>query len=149
MSTISKARQAEIAQERADAVTHLREILKPGDTVTTVLRHVARSGMSRSISAMIPGTSEVEDITYWAARAMGDRIDQNHGGVIMGGCGMDMGFALVYNLARTLWPQGHPCTGEAERPNRCPSNDHSNGERTYSPELHHRDGGYALRQRWL
>lgn len=59
------------------------------------------------------------------------------------GCGMDVGFSLVYNLGWVLFPNGFECVGE-----RCPSNDHSNGDRDYSPH-HHSDGGYALRQRWL
>jgi hypothetical protein len=82
---------------------------------------------------------------------------------------MDMGFHLVYTLSYALYPQGFGCVGE-----RCPSNDHSNGDRDYTPhgcydengaledrepgpgELRdgcrrhwHRDGGYALTQRWL
>jgi hypothetical protein len=31
---------------------------------------------------------------------------------------------------------------------RCPSNDHSNGDRDYSPH-HHGSGGYAVSHRWL
>jgi hypothetical protein len=58
----------------------------------------------------------------------------------MGGAGMDMGFALVYNLSRSLYPNGFDCIGES-----CPSNDHVNG---YN-RSHHADGGYALQQSWL
>jgi hypothetical protein len=36
-------------RQKAEAIVHLREVLKPGDTVYTVLRHVSRSGMSRNI----------------------------------------------------------------------------------------------------
>lgn len=39
-----------------------------------------------------------------------------------------MGFHVVYGLARTLWPDGYGCIGE-----HCPSNDHSNGDRDYTP----------------
>ena len=117
----------------------LEERIKPGDTINTILRHVSRSGMSRSIS-LLKGD---EDITYFAAALMGDKIDSKHGGIKIGGCGMDMGFALVYNLSATLFPDGFNCIGE-----RCPSNDHANGDRNYSPHRHS-EGGYALRQRWL
>ena len=34
-------------KERDEARARLREILKPGDTVYTVLRHVSASGMSQ------------------------------------------------------------------------------------------------------
>lgn len=35
--------------ERQEAIQHLRELIKPGDKVYTVLRHVSRSGMTRGI----------------------------------------------------------------------------------------------------
>ena len=76
----------------------------------------------------------------------------------MGGCGMDMGFALVYNLSSALYPNGFPCTGstgytktyrKAKQP-RCTSNHHSNGDSVYQKgKLHEGGGGYALNQTWL
>lgn len=152
---MSKASQ----KDRDEAITRLRELLQPGDTVHTILRHVSRSGMSRSISVIIaapadykatPGdTYEPVDISYFVAVATGMSLDTRHDGVRIGGCGMDMGFALVYSLSHALWPDGVPCTGKG-----CPSNDHSNGDRDYTPHSEerphlHSDGGYALRHRWL
>ncbi len=133
------------ATDRADAqesaCAELRNLFPPGSTVHTILRHVSRSGMSRAISVVGAGSN---DVTWLVARAMGEKIDPNHGGIKVGGCGMDMGFALVYSLSRTLYPgDSFQCCGEG-----CPSNDHSNGDRDYSPHVHS-DGGYALRQRWL
>jgi hypothetical protein len=66
--------------------------------------------------------------------------DQSDGGLKIGGCGMDMGFALVYALGRKLYPDGFDCAGE-----RCPSNDHCNRVEA----THHKDGGYALRHAWI
>jgi hypothetical protein len=123
-----KARQAE-------AVDELRAMLPPGSEVKTILRHCSRSGMSRSISVVIDG----EDLTWLAARAMGEKFDR-YGGITRGGCGMDMGFDLVYSLSRRLYPDGFGCIGE-----RCPSNDHCNG--VAGPA--HESGGYALKHRWL
>lgn len=147
-------------KERQDAIDKLHQWIKPGDVITTVMRHVARSGMQRSISLTIPLDGEVFALDYYAARAMDDNIDRKNGGIKIGGCGMDMGFALVYNLARTLWPDGYGCIGE-----KCRSNDHSNGDRDRTPDpmpsvlpadrgpdvpTHwHNDGGYSLMQRWL
>lgn len=65
-------------------------------------------------------------------------------GLTVGGCGMDMGFHLVYNLSRVLFPSGFECIGKG-----CPSNDHSNGDRNYEPHRHTGDGGYAIKHRWL
>jgi hypothetical protein len=135
---------AATANEREAATLTLDGILEPGDRVTTVLRHVSRSGMSRSITLMIGDENgDPWDISPYVARAGVGTFDRNHGGVKIGGAGMDMGFALVYNLGRTLYPDGFECIGDG-----CPSNDHSNGDRDYTPH-HHRDGGYALRQVWL
>lgn len=122
------------------ALEQLRAWLKPGDTVFTIVRHVSRSGMSRSISVFASIDGQPQDITYQASRVIGESVDQKHGGIRMGGCGMDMGFALVYALSRSLFRDGFGCIGE-----RCPSNDHSNGDR----DNQHRDGGYALRHRWM
>lgn len=144
--------KAQKATERAAAIERLREWLKPGDTVYTILRHVSRSGMSRSIALVKPDDDDMTDLTWSAAKAgVGSGLDRDRGGVKMGGCGMDMGFALVYELSHVLFPDGFGCIGKG-----CPSNDHSNGDRDYRPhdvavENHHwhRSGGYALRHRWL
>ena len=129
--------------ERRESIEKLRGWIKPGDTIHTILRHVSSSGMSRRISLVANVEGEPLDVSYWAARAMGDRMKD--GAIVIGGCGMDMGFALVYNLSRTLFPNGFPCCGK-----HCPSNDHSNGDRNHRKgHKHNGDGGYAIRHRWL
>lgn len=156
--------------ERQEAIERLREEIKPGDKIYTILRHRSRSGMQRSISLIqIDAQGTTREWDYLAARAMGDRIDNVNGGIKVGGCGMDMGFHLVYNLGRTLFPEGFGCVGagegeEGNQRGRCRSNDHSNGDRDYTPHGHrgprydgskeslshwHRDGGYALVHAWL
>ena len=80
---------------------------------------------------------------FAAAAALGCRMGKRDG-LIVGGCGMDMGFEIVYNLGRTLWPDGAPCVGE-----KCQSNDHHNGDWDYTAGKLHRDGGYALKHQWL
>ena len=135
--------------DREKALAELRELLPPGATVHTSLNHVSRSGMTRSISPIIVSDGEPRDISYLIVRAGIARFDERHGGVKMHGAGMDMGFALVYNLSATLYRDGFECIGEGDGwPRACPSNDHSNGDRDYTPHLHE-SGGYALRHRWL
>lgn len=136
-------------QNREESITLLREILKPGDTVHTILRNVSRSGMNRRISCV---TSDMRDITFHVARALDEPTKNRAGyvqdaGISQSGCGMDMGFNLIYNLASVLFPDGYMCIGRDEN-HRCPSNDHSNGDRDYTPHMH-RSGGYALNQRWV
>lgn len=131
--------------EKAEAIARLQEILKPGDTVYTILRHVSRSGMSRSISLVKMGENGPHTLDSYVCRAGLGTYDRNNSGVKVGGCGMDMGFHLVYNLAWTLYPTGHDCTGE-----HCPSNDHHNQPYPAKDGTgHHKDGGYALVQSWL
>ena len=106
--------------------------------VYTVLRHVSASGMSREISLFVADVEKrdgkrvpiIRDITYTAAAAMADNMGKR-GGIVIGGAGMDMGFALVYNLGRTLWPNG------TKKPH---------GTRNGQPDT---DGGYALNHSWL
>ena len=159
-------------KEQSEALDKLRATFHPGDTVYTVLRHVSRSGMSRSISVL---DHDNHDVSFWVSRALGWPVDQKNYGVKVSGCGMDMGFHLVYSLSHVLFPDGFGCVGEnREARTRCPSNDHSNGDRDYTPYCHrdipspdqikggtgtpkgnyssthwHRDGGYALSQRWI
>lgn len=143
--------------EQQNAIVKLREWIKPGDTITTVLRHVSRSGMQRAVDPLICQDGQPMSIAWLVARAIGSRIDRNHGGVIVGGYGTDAGFELVYHLAYTLWPDGFGCIGDG-----CPSNAHVNGDRDYSPHVFtphndgarnhahwHKEPGYALRHRWL
>ena len=148
-------------EETTEAIGRLLSELTPGRTVYTKITHVSRSGMSRSIECYLAqGRDNLTDITWSIARATNARLDPRHGGIIMGGCGMDMGFALVYNLGRTLYPNGVPCTGSRgydpdtyatlhDAP-RCKSNDHVNDATVpYSRDVIHKDSGYALNQVWM
>lgn len=95
--------------------------------VYTVLRHASASGMQREISVVIPITkqcikrgNDTNDITsayvpqfvhpsYTVAVLLGRRYTEKHGhnAVICQGCGMDMGFDLVYNLSSVLYGDGY------------------------------------------
>jgi hypothetical protein len=95
-------------KDKQDAIDQLREWLKPGDTVYTILEHVSRSGMSRTIRVVVPYVRDDGRIdhlhpNYSVAKAIGAR--RKGDGIVMGGCGMDMGFALVYELSSVLY--GH------------------------------------------
>ena len=158
--------------EIEESLTKLREWIKPGDTVYTVLRHVSRSGMSRNISVVLIDGDAMLHPNHAVARVTGSPLVRGgmNDAIKMGGCGMDMGFALVYDLSARLWPNGYGCMGD-----KCNSNDHTNGDRSYevgahakvpsglcptckhhgddctgdTASHHHGDGGYGLTQRWL
>jgi hypothetical protein len=134
--------KAQIA-ERQEHIERLRDKIKPGDSIFTVLKHVSKSGMYRVIDVYRMEDNEPIRISFGVAMATDMGYDRKHEGVKASGCGMDMGFEVVYNLGYSLWPKGFGCPGE-----NCPSNDHANGDRDRTPH-HHNDGGYALRHRWM
>jgi hypothetical protein len=107
----------------------IRAMVKPGQTVHCVLRSVSSSGMSRRISLCIVQGDSLRNIDALAADAAGFKLSDK-GGIVATGCGMDMGFHLVYNLGCALWPNGTP---------------EPHGMRNGQPDT---AGGYALRQDW-
>jgi hypothetical protein len=113
-------------QERAD----LLKMVKPNTKVYTMLRSVSSSGMSRRISLFVIHKGELRCIDHMVATVMGNKVSDK-GGIQVNGCGMDMGFHLVYNLGRYLWPKG------TKRPH---------GTRNGAPD---KDGGYALKHSWI
>lgn len=123
----------------------MRTWITPGTTVYTQVVKVARSGMMRYMNVKIVENGEIRDITWQVANALGMKRAKD-GSIKMHGCGMDMGFKLVYDLGNVLFPTGFTCIGEM--PVRFPSNDHFNGDMDYTPH-HHNAGGYALKQRWV
>jgi hypothetical protein len=140
--------------ERDEYISKLRATLKPGDTLHTVLRQVSRTGMSRVIDVYHfrakRGKVERSWLSYWIAKACGFTFSTGRPeGIKIGDCGMDMGFKIVYNLGRTLYPKGVGCSGENYQ-----SNDHTNGDLSrvqHSKSNPHwqSDGGYAFRHEWL
>ena len=115
-----------ILTEKQEAIARLKSWLKPGDTVYTIVRHVSRSGMMREISAikleMNKTRKEIQPIylSYNIAKALGWTMAKGNDAVKVGGCGMDMGFHLVYTLSKVL----------------------------FADKLK-TDAGYALKQAWL
>lgn len=84
----------------------LEHYVKPGTIVYTVLRSVSSSGMTRHISlVMADSDGTICDITYYAACALNESLHEKNGqrSIRVNGCGMDMGFHLVYNLSSVLF----------------------------------------------
>ncbi|MBA7587602.1 hypothetical protein ES708_29633 [subsurface metagenome] len=151
-------------EERSEAAEFLREHLKPGDTVYTILRHCSRSGMMRRISPVIIVDGKPEDIDYQVAKLGIWKRRYPHDGLVVGGCGMDMGFHVVYELSRVLFPDGFgvPCSvcghsktspGDNEwHLGMCPVSTSKGCQkigRNGDTSGWDGNGGYALKQRWL
>ena len=106
--------KAEKAERATAAKAHLRKLFPKGSTAYTVVTHVARSGMSRRIMVLAPTLTTrhgkrvrtIFDASYRVADLLSYRVHDS-GGLIVGGCGMDMGFAVVYELAQALYGDGY------------------------------------------
>lgn len=161
--------------EQAEAIAQLRTWIQPGDTVYTILDHVSASGMSRAIRVVLPTLTgkSIESVPpggkptdyvprnginvdfihpNWAiGRALGLRHWKRNGreqdALLIGGCGMDMGFHLVYELSHVLYGSGYACLGKGK----CPSSYHVNHRDTIRCEgtrVHNPDGPDHGRYCW-
>ena len=95
-----------------EAIEQLREWIKPNDTLWTQLQHVSKSGMTRHIKVrnLKPdhsGECHPYDYTYLVAKALGSKVSDRYDGIKREGCGMDMGFDLIYNLSYVLYGDGY------------------------------------------
>lgn len=149
LETKSETIKAKKEREREEAKEILREYFPAGSRVYTILKSVSASGMSRHISVVAPyinnkGQPAVRDLTYYVAKALDWRRAKDDA-LLVGGCGMDMGYHVAYTLSRSLYRDVFACIGE-----NCPSNDHTNGDAKGREIGHaHTDGGYALTHSWL
>jgi hypothetical protein len=83
--------------------------IKENDTIYTVLREVSRSGMTRYIDAYIIRANRPLCMSYEIANALNWTLGNgtNHQGIKVQGCGMDMGFHLVYSYAQLVFKDGY------------------------------------------
>ena len=131
-------------EEKQEAREYLMTLLKPGDVVYTVLKHVSRSGMSRVIDLYIMRDNQPVRISRVAAKLL-EGYSEKYEGCKASGCGMDMGFHLVYNLSYALFPEWN-CIQSSDKD--CPDSSHFGdnwGKRSDTPH----QSGYALVHRWM
>jgi hypothetical protein len=129
---MSKHSEHEKNESRAWLLEHLR----PGDKVYSILDHVSSSGMSRDIRFLIARHDAKRGVYFvhlnYHMQILLDYPQAKRGdGLRVGGCGMDMGFHVVYGLGNALWPHG------TKKPH---------GTRNGKPDS---EGGYALKHAWL
>ena len=135
------AKVSEKKQREHDAVERLRGWLPPGATLYTTVNSVARSGMSRTISCFIVGSNgDIMNVSGYVAFALGYRRNEKTGGVVVGGCGMDMGFHIANSLSYRL--HGNDTVGvEAKKAN--------DKGYPFSPKPDNYRAGYSINHRWL
>jgi len=115
---------------RAQVLADIKKKIKPGQTIYCTLRNVSASGMQRRISLHTIHKGELIRLDH-AVSVLTGRTLSDKGGIVCNGCGMDMGFDLVYSLGYSIWPKGTR---------------KSHGTRNGQPD---KDGGYALRHSWI
>ena len=104
-ATLSKKAQKE--QERESARAYLLSILNKQNkpTLYTNLKSVSSSGMSRDMKVLAVVEGEIVDITYYVGKLDIGTIKERNGQRVIrvGGCGMDMGFHVVYTVSAILY----------------------------------------------
>ena len=151
----------EVEEQRAN----LRKWLKPGDTVYTIVDHVSRSGMSRTIRVVLMKCEDgqARDIhpNYAVSAVLGYPRAKRGDGFVVGGCGMDMGFHVVHSLGYALFgEEAEKGVGPAANALRKAVYEADKfywhqGGKTEKPDWRKPGrewfggAGYALKQRWL
>jgi len=101
----SKKEQAK--REQDEALDFLLDVFNKQvrPTAYTILKSISASGMSRTMKVVTYHEGQVLDITWYVARAgIGTLTERNGQRVLrVGGCGMDMGFHVVYSLSVALY----------------------------------------------
>lgn len=95
-------------KEQQEALGRLKGWIQPGDTIYCVLAHCSDSGMRRVIRfCKITNRQQVWDLSWNIARALECGYNDRYSGVVVNGCGMDMGFHVVYSLSDWLFADGY------------------------------------------
>ena len=96
-------------KERAKILKQvLKKVFPKGATAYTSITKVAPSGMSRHI--MVLGSAKkgiVDNLSAYVAELLDCKYKDDTRSVFVGGCGMDMGFHLVYTLSSVLYDDGY------------------------------------------
>lgn len=101
-------------ERKAELIAQLQEYCKAsGYKLYTILRHCSKSGMSRIIEVLaIPGPDKKGyNSVLWLGGMIAELLEYKYayasksdsGGIKIEGCGMDMGFAIVYELSAMLY----------------------------------------------
>ena len=121
-STVRKAKPVRVTKKqekenaRNEAIATLRKMgVKAGTDIYTIVTHVSKSGMQRHIRCYLPtmedGKPSIANITRLVSVACDIRLAKGwNWDLVVGGYGMDMCFATVYNLASVMF-QGQDRAG--------------------------------------
>ena len=101
---VSQAKGKEL--EKQQAIDMLKNIFTsmPEDqrVIYCVLRSVSKSGMSRTIDFFTIDNERPQHLSGLIKMALGYKFGKN-AGLVIGGCGMDMGFHVVYTVSSVVF----------------------------------------------
>ena len=123
----------ELSEYQRELVKWLR---RKRPVIYTNCNHVSSSGTFRLISCYVIKQGELLCLDSLIGSLSYYKRDKKRNGLRVSGCGMDMGFAVVYDFSSTIFPKGFKYRKNEP---------HRNGD----PSLVDKNGGYALKQRWM
>lgn len=107
MTTATLSKKAQAQQNKEEARAYLLSIMEKQDkpTLYTSLKHVSASGMSRDMKVLAVVDGQIVDVTWYVGKLEIGTIKERNGQrvVRVGGCGMDMGFHVVYTVSAILY----------------------------------------------
>lgn len=95
----------QVSDDKMNAIEKLRKLLPKDTVIYTVLRHVSRSGMFRAIDMLIVEDGKIRMIPPYLLEEAGFpyKLYPKRRGYRVEGCGMDMGFSIVYSLSSLIY----------------------------------------------
>lgn len=101
---VSKSKGKELEKQQAiDSLNNIFDLMPQEKRVIyCVLRSVSSTGMSRVIDFYTVINDKPQYLSGLIRMALGYRMAKN-GGLVVRGCGMDMGFHVVYSVASVLY----------------------------------------------
>ena len=121
-------------------IKELKKLIGRKHKVYTKIDHVSQSGMTRHISCYVVHKGELHNVTYLVGAITDYRPSKKTYGLVVSGCGMDMGFHLIYTLSRIMYPKGFKSSLR-------------NGVNGMNPKAKgyewDNDGGYRINHEWM
>jgi hypothetical protein len=96
-------------EKQKENIRELKKAFPKGSTAYTKLIDCSKSGMTRIIGVIAIKKNEPNYYSY----KVGELLEYKHAekfgeyGLKVGGCGMDMGFHLIYQLSSKLYKDGY------------------------------------------
>ena len=85
--------------------TMLEKFAPQGSTIYGIVKHVSKSGMLREIDFYVIADNQPRYLSGYIANVLGMKLGDR--GLRVSGAGMDMIFAVVYDLAQRVYGDGY------------------------------------------